>query len=43
VIVNPTRFPQGAQTIGPLIGAIDHLRKAPPQVHAFVHWLQAPE
>jgi len=39
VIVSPTRFPQGAPTIGPLIAAIDTLRNAPPQYPAFIHWL----
>jgi hypothetical protein len=41
VILNPSRFPQGPATIGPLIAAIGELCNAPPQYPAFVHWLSS--
>jgi Domain of unknown function (DUF5615) len=40
VVLNPRRFPQGAQSVGPLISALDVLIAAGPPYPGFVHWLQ---
>jgi hypothetical protein len=40
VILNPRRFPEGVQTIGRLVTALDAFIAAGPPYPAFVSWLQ---
>jgi predicted nuclease of predicted toxin-antitoxin system len=40
VIVNPTRFPQRAATVGRLVRSLGAFLDDPPSHPGFVHWLQ---
>lgn len=40
VILNPSRFPQGPTTTGPLVASLDALATSGPPYPSFVHWLQ---
>lgn len=40
VILNPRRFPQGAATIGALIGSLETFLSHGPPYLGFIHWLQ---
>jgi hypothetical protein len=40
VILNPSRFPQGPASIGPLVASLDQLIAAGPPYDSFIHWLQ---
>jgi hypothetical protein len=40
VILNPSRFPQGTVSIGPLVSSLDQLISAGAPYESFIHWLQ---
>jgi Domain of unknown function (DUF5615) len=40
VILNPSRFPQGSGSIGPLVRSLDELIRAGAPYESFIHWLQ---
>jgi uncharacterized protein DUF5615 len=40
VILNPSRFPQGSVSIGPLVSSLDQLIGAGVPYESFIHWLQ---
>jgi len=40
VILNPSRFPQGSGSIGPLVSSLDQLMGAGAPYESFIHWLQ---
>jgi nucleoside-diphosphate-sugar epimerase len=40
VILHPRRFPQGAQTTGPLLTALKRFAESEPLYPSFIHWLQ---
>lgn len=40
VILNPTRFPQGPASIGPLVTSLDQLIASGQPYDSFIHWLQ---
>lgn len=39
VILNPRRFPQGPDSIGPLVTALERLIEAGAPYESFIHWL----
>jgi hypothetical protein len=40
VILNPSRFPQGSVSTGPLVSSLDQLIGAGAPYESFIHWLQ---
>jgi hypothetical protein len=40
VILNPSRFPQGSVSVGPLVSSLDQLIVAGAPYESFIHWLQ---
>jgi Domain of unknown function (DUF5615) len=40
VVLNPSRFPQGSSSLGPLVRSLDRLMTEGPPYESFIHWLQ---